>query len=997
MKENIMKHIPRILSILPLLLAAGVVSAARADDGPLLAKYLFETAIDAPIRDLSGRGLDATTSAPDTCWVNSDRGPALELKGGTEMVMVPSDAFPGSRGSVRIVFRPDGDFNEPQQILQIHSGGSNGDVLGLAVSKGALRLQHMNRTTGQRSSVALPYNTIGQGQWADITASWDMEEGRLRLETAGGVVREATLDNAGAGFAPANKVTIGNNAAGQAGLKGLLYSVEFFRVPAWENITTKDASGALTPEDLEPYVFSNDRLELHFAKRSGALLEAYALQPQKTRLILPAETQSDMPLWSFRLAKDYGRGEGRMLGFADIREPPDFSVKSSDSAKTLIVEWPKVAEVGGLTATVRMSVELPDGESLSYWRMEVEATPSGFGVNSITFPILRLAATSQSPEQMRLISPARWGVAIPDPFYRISLHNAPQNMSSLPYRLTYPDSAFAQFFSLTSPEGTGTYMATHDGEGYRKEFYFEALPRRTLLTFSITHHPYNRSLTHQKIEYPTVFGSFQGDWFDATQLYKKWAIRQFWCAPGPLAARADFPRWLLDCDLAFRFNALAGAAAAKDTALLRDAEKLTEAFGRPAFAVWYNWWEQDFKHTIQNTVVSGKNPGEFQQAWAGRTANLGAGVQNVLEKSAADGVHSMAYINSMVFDQGLEPDHQARSLESSIALDAAGRQTLYNEKYFPLWVMERAAPKWQKYLAALSAETVRHGFLGIYLDSFGRSSRDSSYADGLPFSPGSGLMGAQGQIRLANAIREAIQRVNPDAALSAEANTELFVSLININLYHYNLVKDGVPIWAALYHEYQPTYGRHLNRTAGESLRQFRQSAGNLLVMGSLLGRIFIGDPSPAQGVYPLASDETGQRQFLEDAVTMRRQFHAQLALGTMLRPVRMNPEPSPAPLDTKHYKFDWPDVLTSSWKGSDGQVAVFFVNASEEPRQFSASFTPEEYGVQDGKFHFLRSSARSRQGEIVAPSDASSFPVALAPGEIAAYVAVRENAAAAL
>ena len=41
-----------------------------------------------------------------------------------------------------------------------------------------------------------------------------------------------------------------------------------------------------------------------------------------------------------------------------------------------------------------------------------------------------------------------------------------------------------------------------------------------------------------------VLGPFAGDWFDAAQIYRQWAITAPWCRKGPIYQRDDYPQWL---------------------------------------------------------------------------------------------------------------------------------------------------------------------------------------------------------------------------------------------------------------------------------------------------------------------------------------------------------------------------------------------------------------------------------------------------------------------
>jgi len=45
------------------------------------------------------------------------------------------------------------------------------------------------------------------------------------------------------------------------------------------------------------------------------------------------------------------------------------------------------------------------------------------------------------------------------------------------------------------------------------------------------------------LHYSVVLGVFSGDWYDAAQIYKAWASKQWW-TKGNLTAGKDTPLWL---------------------------------------------------------------------------------------------------------------------------------------------------------------------------------------------------------------------------------------------------------------------------------------------------------------------------------------------------------------------------------------------------------------------------------------------------------------------
>ncbi len=52
--------------------------------------------------------------------------------------------------------------------------------------------------------------------------------------------------------------------------------------------------------------------------------------------------------------------------------------------------------------------------------------------------------------------------------------------------------------------------------------------------------------------YDIFLGVMKGDWFDAAKRYRKWALKQKWCAKGKLADRKDIPAKFKKIDILLR-------------------------------------------------------------------------------------------------------------------------------------------------------------------------------------------------------------------------------------------------------------------------------------------------------------------------------------------------------------------------------------------------------------------------------------------------------------
>lgn len=106
-----------------------------------------------------------------------------------------------------------------------------------------------------------------------------------------------------------------------------------------------------------------------------------------------------------------------------------------------------------------------------------------------------------------------------------------------------PGPLAAQFLTFWDATA-GFYTACEDGKGWAKEVGFQYDGNGFLFAWS----RFSYSTRPDSQDYDVVMASFDGDatrsvdWYDAADLYKKWALTQHWCRT-PLKHRTDLPAW----------------------------------------------------------------------------------------------------------------------------------------------------------------------------------------------------------------------------------------------------------------------------------------------------------------------------------------------------------------------------------------------------------------------------------------------------------------------
>lgn len=161
-------------------------------------------------------------------------------------------------------------------------------------------------------------------------------------------------------------------------------------------------------------------------------------------------------------------------------------------------------------------------------------------ISAVHFPVVRQnLSIAKKAENDVCVVPVCDGAIIRDP-----------SNASLPY-LEYPGSASMQFLARYN-EKAGLYIAALDAEGFSKNIAFNKSEKSVgsifinKLEFTAPHKWQSRDFTIK---------TFNGDWRDAAELYRGWAVKQKWCSR-TLKQRVrsgDVPQWLAEPSFFFTF------------------------------------------------------------------------------------------------------------------------------------------------------------------------------------------------------------------------------------------------------------------------------------------------------------------------------------------------------------------------------------------------------------------------------------------------------------
>ena len=201
--------------------------------------------------------------------------------------------------------------------------------------------------------------------------------------------------------------------------------------------------------------------------------------------------------------------------------------------------------LAGMNLDVEVTVTASPGDRFSRWNIALH-NESNLLITDVQFPFIvlpyNLGGRAGSEE---LVYPFGSGTLLKAPKPEQLAPDDPHTWQLNPANgdiFHYPGITFAQFMAYYDDQA-GLFISSQDAEGYVK------------LIKPTHHHPGIRlgyahigdwyGKTDRKLEYEIVLGSFTGNWYDAAELYRTWALEQPWTRT-PLHRRQDIPAWLLD-------------------------------------------------------------------------------------------------------------------------------------------------------------------------------------------------------------------------------------------------------------------------------------------------------------------------------------------------------------------------------------------------------------------------------------------------------------------
>ncbi len=668
---------------------------------------------------------------------------------------------------------------------------------------------------------------------------------------------------------------------------------------AMKGPVTRSVSRIDDREAQHVYVFDDTLGTLAFDPVDRrALLSLFSLAGRREFL-----SDSVTPLWTMAGEEAGGRETvWTSLDTSFVCAPAAASAAGGGHKHARLV-WTGRGEAAGVTVTVDLALETP-GLALT---LQIANDTDAIAVNRVEFPVLSLGPIGDSADDDRFLAPTVSGTLWPAPL-----------VNGVSVDARYPSGWGSMQFGAHYDGDAGLYIAVHDPLAATKRFRVHRDEARDALDVRIEWPAPDASVPGNDFEMPgpAVLAAFQGDWFDAAQLYRAWAEREaaWWPARGQWG-RPDIPAWLMDTCVWGRPDGAASTAVPQTLAF-------AEYLGVPTAVHWYSWHEIPFDNDYPHYFPAKEGFAE--------------GVARLHEA----GVRVMPYINGRLWDSDTG-DFQP------LALPAAAKKRdgePYIEHYGSdpedLVPMCPTQEVWQDKVQEIVLRLIGPEFNvdGVYIDQVAAAAPAECYdrSHGHPLGGGAWWT-TLGYWPMLTALNTAIDQQFPDKMLTTECNAEPFTHLFDGYLTWHFQYNHAVPAFAAVYGGKIVMFGRS---DGGEDLQAHWARTGQALVWGEQLG--WYGTDYVDR--MPRAAE------YLRRCARVRSHLLPYLARGRMLRP----PVPRGVlPQVTANWAWgggDWPvttpALQTGAWRAEDGSVALVFANTIDRPLSFSWTLNDGEYGL---------------------------------------------------
>jgi hypothetical protein len=674
-----------------------------------------------------------------------------------------------------------------------------------------------------------------------------------------------------------------------------------------------------------------------------------------------------------------------------------YSYIVNDTGVVLHLYWSGLTsthEKGRFSVNVHVEIYVPDNSSFTYWRLEFENRDK-VTIENVIFPIIvGLDQISSEEEGDYLVIPSWSGMLFKNPVRNLK---EGRGFSKPNYPSGFLNMQFVAYYSSNPP--SGLYLADYDETGtYVKSFGLNRPPGGVCVWLANTHVPSFENQAKVALHYSVVLGVFSGDWYDAAQIYKAWASKQWW-AKGNLTTGKDTPLWLKKSGVVIDF-------------FTRYWERYSSVWNGPysnmpptaeAFRAYYNvtpimWWRGWEKNGFGMTMPEYFPPTE---GWE----SFDAAIQGVHRRGGKVMVPVPA-ISSYSFNASgwqeavnYAPRDRWGNLYTYTWYIHNNSGVLVKQVSFTMTPTDF----WLNKILNITIELLCHGMDVVQLDG-GPPPPYINYHGTLP--KGGSNWWADEYLKIYHIVRVESRKINPTAAIGSEWFAESYIPYIDLaqdqaiggldpteilsGIFYNNSLNSYIPLWQVVYHENMLLFSSILFIDGRDSLYYLRNLALSL-VWGDI--PMITADPQGTGRPYNLKLYDRRMLEYSRRVVEARSKYaYHYLVEGVMLRPPRVSPNPrilipgaKSIPytgVDVKPFYSD--SVFASAWLAPDRSVGIVVTSIWGE--RLNVTVLLEGYSVlEEGRnytvYYVINGEVRSVYSTSGIPREVT---LTLAPNDVA-------------
>lgn len=678
----------------------------------------------------------------------------------------------------------------------------------------------------------------------------------------------------------------------------------------------------------------------------------------------------------------------------------DFTWSVDDDRGRVSLRW--LTRVG---LVVEARVELPDDALNATFAVAVHGAPN-IGVDKIEYPILTGIGDLHETEDSALAHSQGTGFLFHRPYHLFEPE--PMRRQGLRYS-PYPEGfngSTMQFMSYFAEGEGGFYLATHDPSGAMKWLNFYKGDSGALESSFMHQSPDIRTGAGYDVPYPVVIGALrEGNWYEAAERYKQWAVGQPWTIQGTLADREENATWLLD-EVGF---ATFGVNAAHDRSGWLD--RFHAITGEPVFHVLgVNWPKAESGY--------GRGHPGGRDDWF--PATFSADNLDTIRRNGD-------YWAPFEFDLLLDPNQSESELVTKNQLKLPEEKYSFDRYPFPFQCPATDyLPALHRWRDAELAGT--YGADALYYDISANNvlmtCRDPDH--GHPVGGGSWMVDAYARMweETGAAASEAKGARVPQGT---EMVSELFIPYLDfyqaraeaspLSAFEADFFREWIragkvekiPLFSYVYHEYGPVRMDGWGKLSRETGELFYWAASRVALWGGLYElnyefsdlealEGFEDDPTQHYADFHRRAYDVDPAKvaFVREVARARTGFGKPwLAYGAMMRPLDLPAESieldyhlynvhSSRPHFDEKGTMSVPEVVHSAWKAPDGRIGFFFVNLRDDTAvSVPLDVDPEEYGVPLGAPYGLRQVTSQNELDLMSGTERTTVHVDLAPRRV--------------